>query len=256
MKLKHILSAFGAFAICIATSAAATLTVSSLADSGSDSLWATIASASAGDTIQITAKGAIVLTGGEIVISKNLNITGPGSIALTISGNNASRIFSIIDSSNGVELPVSISGVTLSRGAAVGTCPTPNTGSGGAIVATESLTRTDVVFSNNTAVRNGGGLAWASRRNGQTLTLANTNFLGNTVGCATATVSAQGGGLYIGYEACLSAGAAAIVSISNSVFDGNSAVRSGGGVPFGAPVTVRVNGTRLVNNSATNAYGG
>ncbi len=235
---------------------AATINVSSLADSGTGSLRAAVATAAAGDTIELAATGTLTLTSGEIAINKSLNIVGPGSTNLTLSANNTSRIFSIIDTSNGADAPVTLSGLTLSKGSATGTCPTPTTGSGGAIIATESLTLTDVVLSGNAAARNGGGLAWALRRSGQKLTVANTHFTGNTVGCAAATSLAQGGGLYVGYEATLLAGAGAVVSISNSTFSGNTAVRSGGGVAIGAPATVVINGSRIVSNTATNAYGG
>ena len=256
MKINHF--ALGACLLGASLSAgqAATLTVSSLADSGTGSLRAAVAAAAAGDTIQLTATGTLTLITGEIAIAKSLNIVGPGSTSLTLSGNNTSRIFSIIDVSNGADAPVSLSGLTLTKGSATGACPTPTAGSGGAIIATESLTLTDVVISGNAAVRNGGGLAWALRRSGQKLTLANTKFAGNTVGCSAATSLAQGGGLYVGYEATLGAGAGAIVAVSNSTFSGNTAVRSGGGIAIGAPATVVINGSRIVSNTATTAYGG
>lgn len=235
---------------------AATLTVTSLANSGSGSLRATIASAAAGDTVQITASGTITLSSGEIAFAKSLNIVGPGSASLSISGNGASRIFSIIGSSGSADLPVTLSGMTLTRGSASGTCPSPAGGSGGAVLATESLTLTDVVFSANTAVRNGGGLAWAMRRSGQTLTLANTSFTGNSAGCANATTQALGGGLYAGYETTVSTGSAAVVTISASSFSGNTAARSGGGIAIATPATATIATSRIVGNTATAAYGG
>ncbi len=256
MKFSHC--AFGAclLGLSLSASQAATLTVSSLADSGTGSLRAAVAAAAAGDTITLTATGTLTLTSGEIAIARSLNIVGPGSTSLTLSGNNTSRIFNMIDTSNGADAPVTLSGLTLTKGSATGTCPTPTAGSGGAIIATESLTLTDVVFSGNAAVRNGGGLAWALRQSGQKLTLANTQFVGNTVGCSAATSAALGGGLYVGYDSMLAAGAAAVVAISNSTFSGNSAVRSGGGIAVGGPATVVINGSRIVGNTASNAYGG
>ena len=53
----------------------------------------------------------ITLTLGQLVISKNLVINGTGVSQLTISGNNASRVFSI--SSNKV---VTISSLTVTNG--------------------------------------------------------------------------------------------------------------------------------------------
>lgn len=247
----------GAVAIgCAAAAQAATTTVSSLADSGTGSLRAAVAAAAAGDTINITATGTLTLTSGEIAIAKSLNIAGPGAASLTISGNGSSRIFNIVAGSSAADAPVSISGVTLSRGAASGTCPSPSTGSGGAILATESLMLTNVTLSGNSAVRNGGALAWAMRRSGQTLTLANATFSGNSTGCAAASAQALGGGLYVGYEATLATGSSAAVTVSNSVFSGNTATRSGGGIAIGAPATVSINQSRIVGNTATNAYGG
>lgn len=243
-------------ALVAAATHASTYTVTSLADSGTGSLRAAIAAAAAGDTISITATGTLTLTSGEIAIGKSLNLIGPGSGSLTISGNGTSRIFNIVADSGAADAPVTLSGMTLSRGAASGTCPAPTGGSGGAILATESLTLTNVVLSGNAAARNGGALAWAMRRSGQALTLANATFSGNSTGCAAATTQALGGGLYIGYETTLAAGSAAAVTISASTFSGNIAVRSGGGIAVGGPATISINQSRIVGNTATSAYGG
>ena len=40
----------------------------------------------------------ITLTSGEIVVSRQLTIAGPGAAQLTISGNDASRIFHVVQS--------------------------------------------------------------------------------------------------------------------------------------------------------------
>src|SRR5206468_23159 len=59
-------------------------------DSGAGSLRDIILHACDGATITFTAGLAspITLTTGELVINKNLTITGPGASVLTISGNN------------------------------------------------------------------------------------------------------------------------------------------------------------------------
>jgi hypothetical protein len=74
---------------------AATITVTNLNDSGPGSLRDAIAAASPGDTIVFSVTGTITLTRGELLISKNLTIKGPGASSLAISGNNSSRVFEI-----------------------------------------------------------------------------------------------------------------------------------------------------------------
>ncbi len=76
----------------------ASITVVNTNDSGAGSLRQAIADAVSGDTICFSLSGCpctITLTSGELVINKNLTITGPGTNQLTISGNNASRVFFI-----------------------------------------------------------------------------------------------------------------------------------------------------------------
>lgn len=69
-------------------------------DSGPGSLRQTIASAAAGATIEFQmgegyVNRLITLTTGELDITKNLTIEGPADGSLSISGNNASRVFDI-----------------------------------------------------------------------------------------------------------------------------------------------------------------
>ncbi len=236
---------------------AASYTVSSLADSGSGSLRAVVAAASAGDSVTIAATGTLTLTSGEIPITKSLTIAGPGSAVLTISGNGTSRVFKVSATIAGAaDAPVTISGVTLANGYAAGSCPAPTTGSGGALAATESLTLTDVVITDSYAARNGGGLAWAMRRNGQTLALGNVRLAGNSAGCANATAGGIGGGLFAGYDATVDSSAQGTVTLATVGLLGNSAQRHGGGVALAGPLAVSVASTRIVGNSAITGYGG
>ena len=75
---------------------AATHTVTNLADSGPGSLRQTIATASASDFITFATNGTITLTSGELLIEKNLNIIGPGTIRTLIvnppTGNKFYRL--------------------------------------------------------------------------------------------------------------------------------------------------------------------
>src|SRR6516162_7108261 len=85
--------------------------VTSLADNGPGSLRDTIAAASFGDTITFSVTGTIVLTNGELLIDKALDIEGPGAANLMIQrsmdiGTPAFRIFDCVQ-------PAVISGVTI-----------------------------------------------------------------------------------------------------------------------------------------------
>jgi hypothetical protein len=96
---------------------AATLTVTSTADSGAGSLRDTIAAASNGDTIQFDGAlngQTITLTSAELVIDKNITISGPGPDLLTVSrASNAAqlRIFHVMPGHI-----VTIGGLTISGG--------------------------------------------------------------------------------------------------------------------------------------------
>ena len=95
---------------------AATRTVTTLADSGAGSLRQAIADAVSEDTITFAVPGTIALTGGELVIDKALTISGPGANALTLSGNNASRVLYVplgVPAGGG---SVRISGLTIADG--------------------------------------------------------------------------------------------------------------------------------------------
>ena len=76
------------------------ITVANLADSGPGSLRQAIVTANSNrnrTTIRF-APGlacAILLTSGELRITSSMAISGPGADAVTISGNNASRVFHI-----------------------------------------------------------------------------------------------------------------------------------------------------------------
>ena len=71
--------------------------VTSSADSlAAGTLRAAILGANSGDTIEFAKNvHSIKLTMGELPISTSLNIVGPGANRLTISGNDASRVFDV-----------------------------------------------------------------------------------------------------------------------------------------------------------------
>ena len=153
----------------------AVLTVDSLADSGTGSLRAAIDEANNTDgphTIDFAEELAgetITLESGELHITDDLTIIGLGADQLTISGNNASRIFLVDDGNPETPITVSISGFSLENGS--------TSGYGGAIRNLENLTVEDCVLANNSARYGGGGIYtfWYS-----TLTVTNSTLANNS----------------------------------------------------------------------------
>ena len=89
-------------------------------DSGAGSLRRAILYASSGDTITFAPSvTTVTLINGELVINKNLIITGPGANRLTVTARCIDFVcFRIFNISPGVT--VSISGITISNGDASG----------------------------------------------------------------------------------------------------------------------------------------
>jgi predicted outer membrane repeat protein len=70
-----------------------------------------LADANDGDTIDFAVTGTIGLTSGELVVDKNITISGPGSEVLAVDGKAMSRVFHI-----GSGTIVDISGLTIRNG--------------------------------------------------------------------------------------------------------------------------------------------
>lgn len=215
---------------------AAVFNVTNLNDNGAGSLRQAIedANGAAGvDTITFQAGllGTITLTTGQLAITDSVDIQGPGAAALTVSGNNASRVFYLYNGQ--AVLDVTISGLTVTGGTA---------GVGGGIVDFgENLVLDGVTITGNNASADGGGL-WADGQTGNTLTLTirNSEISGNTA-------ELDGGGIYVGTPG-------GPVLIQNTVISGNDALGDGGGIFFYAPYT----DTAIENStiSGNTAFGG
>lgn len=165
--------------LTLATDArAATWAVTSAADSGTGSLRSTIAAAAAGDTIVFgpaLSGQTIVLTSGELAISKTLNILGPGPANLTVSGNGSSRVFRITDNAT-----CTLAHLSITRGVGVGNV---SSNIGGAILNFGTLTLSNSILSGNSATNFGGAI-----HNAGTARIQGSIFADNS--------AAFGGGIY------------------------------------------------------------
>jgi Right handed beta helix region len=161
---------------------AATFTVTSKADNGSGTLRKTIANANSGDVIRFNVSGTITLTSGELLINKNLKVTGPGASKLTISGNDSSRVFHI-----GSSKTVTISNLTIANGRI-----SVDNSKGGGILNSGKLALNNCAISGNGIEGNnyqGDGIY-----NDGTLTITNCTVSDN--GFKLDFIDGFGGGIY------------------------------------------------------------
>ena len=207
---------------------AATITVTTTADSGPGSLRQAIQAAAPGDTINFSVTGAITLTSGELFITKNLIIQGPGATSLAISGDDASRVVRV-----GPGTTVTITDITIRNG---------YTYAGAGIENNGALMLINVAVRDNNSESSGGGIL-----NYGPLNLTNVTISGNT---ASGAHPLGGGGIaHFGGAATL----------NNVTISGNSAINtggadnggSGGGISVYNPATLNLNNVTIVNNSAS-----
>jgi hypothetical protein len=192
-----------------------------------------------------TVTGTITLTTGEIVISTNVTILGPGPNVLMVSGNNSNRIFNI---SGGT---VSISGLTIANGFA------PRGGGGGAL-ALSTVNFSNCVFNANATGGNGGAVSSSgnllvnqcaffgngSTGSGAALFLSGSANLNNTTIFGNFTdISGDGGGIENFF---------CDLTLSGCTIVGNFGYQ-GGGVRGGTNTVVR--NTIIAGNSAASADG-
>src|SRR5262249_22823747 len=158
----------------------ATITVTSTADSGAGTLRAALASAANGDTIDASGvTGTILLTTGELLVSNNVTILGPGPANLAGNGNAASRAINISGTA------VTIAVLTIISCKPSGGASPANPG-GGIYTGPGTLAVSNCAFSGNSAQFDGGGIL----ANHSILTVNNCAFTGNVA-------SGNGGGIFI-----------------------------------------------------------
>jgi len=164
-------------------------------DSGAGSLRQAIVSANSsggGNVMFSNVTGTITLTSGELLITANVTIVGPGSSVLAISGNLANRIFNV-----GSSAIASISGLTIENGSVAGN-------NGGGINNAGNLNLCDCNFIGNSSTKGqfdhySGGFGGAIYNSG-IVGLTNCIICSNSTvslyhGCAPQVVLPSGGGI-------------------------------------------------------------
>jgi hypothetical protein len=222
---------------------AATLTVSTSADSGNGSLRNALKNSRSGDIIKFSlpANATITLTSGELLVSKSVSIVGPGAGSLFVNGNAAARVFHINPGGS-----VTIAGLTIGNGLAAG--KGWSAFGGGIYNDHAALTVSSCTLAGNVATDGGGAIfnnGTSSRPTSATarLTVVNCTFSGN---------SAHHGG---GIESDGS-GASATATILGSTFNGNYGDTYGGALANGPGSSLNIRNCTISGNAAGAGFGG
>ncbi len=181
---------------------AATYTVTNTGDSGGGSLRSAIADANASatdDSIVFASgvSGTISLSSGQLAITDEFSIEGPGAGALTVSGSGSGRVFSF---AGGTTEDLSISGMTITGGAAAN--------GAGLDLSGRVVTLSDVAVTGNEATANGGG----ARIDAFGIDVSDATFSANSAGAGFGGIEADG----------------QFIGVADSTFTGNEAAYVGG----------------------------
>ena len=225
-------------------SPAKTLTVISPADSGAGSLRQALADANSADTIQFAPAlngQSITLTSAELVIDKNVTISGPGSSQLTVRRNMTDgtprfRIFHVTPGHI-----VTIEGLTITGGFSF------FEPGGGVFNDQATLTVNNCLVTGNISGHSGGGFdsSGASAR----LTIVNSDVSGNSANGMAVGGGGSGGGISSG----------GTLTITHSIVGGNAVTNeppfpgSAGGIFSGGPAEI-INSS--IGGNAGGLYGG
>jgi hypothetical protein len=204
-------------------------TVTNLNDSGDGSLRQALLDTPPGGivTFQFGLTGTIALTTGELAITNGVTIGGPGADLITVSGSNASRVFSIAP-----DLVVYISSLTIADGHS-----TTDRG-GGIYNVASTLTIDHCIVTNNSVTSAGAALGGGIMNEGGDLSVIDSIISGNSV-TGSGPVSGGAGIANIG-----------TLTVVDSTISGNSANgnEDGGGILNRASATI--SGSTLSGNSA------
>ncbi|MEL6657965.1 MAG: NosD domain-containing protein, partial [Bacteroidota bacterium] len=202
----------------------AQITVTSTADSGPGTLRQAVIDIPAGGTIDFNVGGPIVLTSGQIDLTKNMTLdaTGPG---VTIDGNGNSRIFGVYSSAvvNLLEVEMTNANAPAAFGGAIE-------------ISIGTLNASNCTFSNNIG-GNGGAVSVAFG----TGNFVNCNFINNTS-------TAQAGALDLNTNGNF--------SVINCLFYNNSSPSNGGAISIAFNANGPITNCTIADNSAGSNGGG
>lgn len=168
----------------------------------------------------------ITLSNGNLYIDQDMTILGTGSANLTVSGNNASRVFNVNS-----DRIVTISDLTIANGSAINSAGVINNGA--------ILTLNNVVITGNVAASGNGGGVYNNI--GRMMVIVNSTILSNTAN--------SGGGVYNAGLLTITNSSIGAVGLSNSA-------SSGGGIFNDVGAALAVNNTTIVSNTTPSGNGG
>ncbi len=251
--------------------------VTTNADSGPGSLRRAILDACPGSTISFDMSqvvSPITLTSGQLVIDKNLTISGPGANVLTVQRTTgpkapAFRIFSVtVPTGEGFSIIATISGLTIANGQAEGTFPS-SAGGGISSNGPATLNVADCTLNNNAADFGGGIFNSSSGTVEMTDSTLNNNIShfgggggiynngSGTVNLTNSTLSANAtnndsveGGTFGSGGAIFNNGGGP-VNVAYSTLTGNTAIANGGGIANNSSGVVQITNSIVALNTAT-----
>lgn len=225
------------------------------ANADSDTTSGDCTAGSGTDTIQFQAglTGTITLGGTRLDVSDSAVINGPGAAALTIDGNNASKIFYIFNGSQ--VLDVTISGLALTRGVGPGSAVS-NRGENGTLTSVTvngntgdavNLTTNSLTVSGSLTVQN---CVISGTTTGRGIRVDHANAVsisGTTLSNNAATGKGAGGFFYhVG-----------TTNIADTIVTGNSSNSRGGGLFFyNTDGVLTISNTQITGNTSGNRGGG
>jgi len=258
----------------LVTAAAVTFVVTKLGDTDDGacnadcSLREALDAANSGDTVSFAAdvRGVSTLVLGDLVISRPLTILGPGQTALTISGGDTQRIFTITSSG-----ALTASRLTFAHGKGQYYAPL-GVEAAGVVLSSGDFAFTDCTFAGNHAdgrpnaqVVNDAGVAYSDGVN-KTISFTRCIFRDNSAGggaCldidrATLTITDSTFIDNFGEfgPACVIANSTGPLTITGTTFRGNSARAGGALFVSGTGGATIKNSTLTANTSASGVGGG